>query len=291
MYNKSFNNKSFNNKFFNNIFIVFIIFIITEKSFAKETLILKYDNIIVNLQGNFIQGGLVKGNIFPNKVIKFENKILLKDTNGKFVFGFGRDYKEDSYLEVKISEKKWLKKSFKIKKQTYNTQYINGLQKKMVTPPKSFYDRIKKENKSIKLIRNLNTEVNFIFQEFILPTKGIVTGVFGSQRILNGKPRRPHYGIDIAASKGTSVIAPIDSIVRMAEKDLYFTGGTIILDHGHGVTSVYSHLSLININVGDKVIKGQKIAEVGSSGRSTGPHLDWRVNWFNQRLDPALLIN
>ena len=284
-------NKSFTNKFFNNIFIIFIIFIITEKSFAKETLILKYDNIIVNLQGNFIQGGLVKGNIFPNKVIKFENKILLKDTNGKFVFGFGRDYKEDSYLQVKISEKKWLKKSFKIKKQTYNTQYINGLQKKMVTPPKSFYDRIKKENKSIKLIRNLNTEVNFIFQEFILPTKGIVTGVFGSQRILNGKPRRPHYGIDIAASKGTSVIAPIDSIVRMAEKDLYFTGGTIILDHGHGVTSVYSHLSLININVGDKVIKGQKIAEVGSSGRSTGPHLDWRVNWFNQRLDPALLIN
>jgi murein DD-endopeptidase MepM/ murein hydrolase activator NlpD len=284
-------NKFFTNKFFNNIFIIFIIFIITEKSFAKETLILKYDNIIVNLQGNFIQGGLVKGNIFPNKVIKFENKILLKDTNGKFVFGFGRDYKEDSYLEVKISEKKWLKKSFKIKKQTYNTQYINGLQKKMVTPPKSFYDRIKKENKSIKLIRNLNTEVNFIFQEFILPTKGIVTGVFGSQRILNGKPRRPHYGIDIAASKGTSVIAPIDSIVRMAEKDLYFTGGTIILDHGHGVTSVYSHLSLININVGDKVIKGQKIAEVGSSGRSTGPHLDWRVNWFNQRLDPALLIN
>lgn len=284
-------NKSFINKFFNNIFIIFIIFIITEKGFAKETLILKFDNIIVNLQGNFIQGGLVKGKIFPNKVIKFENKILLKDTNGKFVFGFGRDYKENSYLEVKISEKKWLKKSFKIKKQTYNTQYINGLQKKMVTPPKSFYDRIKKENKSIKLIRNLNTEVNFIFQEFILPTKGIVTGVFGSQRILNGKPRRPHYGIDIAASKGTSVIAPIDSIVRMAEKDLYFTGGTIILDHGHGVTSVYSHLSLININVGDKVIKGQKIAEVGSSGRSTGPHLDWRVNWFNQRLDPALLIN
>ena len=283
--------KSLINKFFNNIFIIFIIFIITEKGFAKETLILKFDNIIVNLQGNFIQGGLVKGKIFPNKVIKFENKILLKDTNGKFVFGFGRDYKENSYLEVKISEKKWLKKSFKIKKQTYNTQYINGLQKKMVTPPKSFYDRIKKENKSIKLIRNLNTEVNFIFQEFILPTKGIVTGVFGSQRILNGKPRRPHYGIDIAASKGTSVIAPIDSIVRMAEKDLYFTGGTIILDHGHGVTSVYSHLSLININVGDKVIKGQKIAEVGSSGRSTGPHLDWRVNWFNQRLDPALLIN
>ena len=284
-------NKSFTNKFFNNIFIIFIIFIITEKSFAKETLILKYDNIIVNLQGNFIQGGLVKGNIFPNKVIKFENKILLKDTNGKFVFGFGRDYKEDSYLEVKISEKKWLKKSFKIKKQTYNTQYINGLQKKMVTPPKSFYDRINRENKSIKLIRNLNSDINYVFQEFIWPNKGIISGVFGSQRILNGKPRRPHYGVDIAAKNGSPVLSPTDSIVRMAENDLYFTGGTIMLDHGHGVISVYSHLSKIKVNVGDKVLKGQKIAEVGSTGRSTGPHLDWRINWFNQRLDPALLIN
>jgi murein DD-endopeptidase MepM/ murein hydrolase activator NlpD len=275
------------------ILFLFLLIIFTNinKSFSKETLNLDFETIQVTLKGNFIQGGLVKGNIFPNKVIKFEDKILLKDTNGNFVFGFGRDYKENSYLEVKISEKKWLKRSFKIKNKTYNTQIINGLQKKMVTPPKSFYDRIKKENKSIKLIRNLNTEVNFIFQEFVLPITGIVTGVFGSQRILNGKPRRPHYGIDIAAPKGTPVIAPIDSIVRMAKKDLYFTGGTIILDHGHGVTSVYSHLSLININVGDKVIKGQKIAEVGSSGRSTGPHLDWRVNWFNQRLDPALLIN
>ena len=122
------------------------------------------------------------------------------------------------------------------------------------------------------------------------PAKGIISGVFGSQRILNGKPKRPHYGIDIAAKKGTSVIAPIEAIVRMAEKDLYYTGGTIMLDHGHGVTSVYSHLSLINVNVGDKVKKGQKIGEIGSTGRSTGPHLDWRINWFLERLDPALLV-
>ena len=275
------------------VLIVFVsfFFIKINESFAGEKLTLNFEQITVNLQGNFIQGGLVKGRIIPNKEIKFENRILRKDSNGNFVIGFGRDYKKNAYFELKIDDKKWLKKSFKIKKRTYNTQIINGLQKKMVTPPKSFYDRINRENKSIKLIRNLNSEIDYVFQEFIWPNKGIISGVFGSQRILNGKARRPHYGVDIAAKKGSPVLSPTDSIVRMAENNLYFTGGTIMLDHGHGVISVYSHLSKIKVKVGDKVIKGQKIAEVGSTGRSTGPHLDWRVNWFNQRLDPALLIN
>ena len=162
--------------------------------------------------------------------------------------------------------------------------------KKMVTPPQSFWDRIKKENKVIKEVRSLDSNVDFIFQKFTWPTQGIISGVFGSQRILNGKPKRPHYGIDIAAKQGTKVVAPTDSIVRMAEKNLYYTGGTIMLDHGHGVTSVYSHLSSIDVIVGEKVSKNQKIGEVGSTGRSTGPHLDWRVNWFDQRLDPLLLL-
>ena len=160
----------------------------------------------------------------------------------------------------------------------------------MVTPPKSFWDRIKKENKIIKEVRSLNSNVDFVFQKFTWPAQGIISGVFGSQRILNDKPKRPHYGIDIAAKKGATVVAPTESIVRMAEKDLYYTGGTIMLDHGHGLTSVYSHLSSINVKVGDKILKNQKIGEVGSTGRSTGPHLDWRVNWFDQRLDPLLLL-
>ena len=275
------------------VLIIFacILFIKTNPSSAEKKLTLNFEQITVNLQGNFIQGGLVKGKIFSDKEIKFENRILRKDINGNFVIGFGRDYKENAYFELNIHDKKWLKKSFKITKRKYNTQIINGLQKKMVTPPKSFYDRINRENKSIKLIRNLNSDINYVFQEFIWPNKGIISGVFGSQRILNGKPRRPHYGVDIAAKNGSPVLSPTDSIVRMAENNLYFTGGTIMLDHGHGVISVYSHLSKIKVNVGDKILKGQKIAEVGSTGRSTGPHLDWRINWFNQRLDPALLIN
>ena len=147
------------------------------------------------------------------------------------------------------------------------------------------------KNKSIKYIRGIDSNIDFIFQKFNWPVKGVVSGVFGSQRILNGIPKRPHYGVDIAALKGSPVLAPIKSIVRMAEEDLYYTGGTIMLDHGHGVTSVYSHLSAINVKVGDTVSRGQKMGEVGSTGRSTGPHLDWRVNWFYERLDPALLVD
>ena len=269
--------------------LFFLIFFKINPCIAKETLTLDYNNIKVFLEGNFIQGGLVKGKIDNNVSVRFKERLLRKTSKGFFVIGFGRDHPKIANLSIKINQN-WISKTFNIKKRVYKTQIINGLEKKMVTPPKSFYDRIIRENKAIKNIRNLDSDIDFIFEEFNWPAKGIISGVFGSQRILNGKPKRPHYGIDIAAKKGTSVLAPIESIVRMAEKDLYYTGGTIMLDHGHGVTSVYSHLSLINVNVGDKVKKGQKIGEIGSTGRSTGPHLDWRINWFLQRLDPALLV-
>jgi hypothetical protein len=274
----------------NLIKVLFILFIFKlNPCVAKETITLDYNNTKVFLEGDFIQGGLVKGKTDNNKSVKFKKRLLRKTSKGFFVIGFGRDHPQIANLSLKINQK-WITKNINIEKRVYKTQVINGLEKKMVTPPKSFYDRIIRENKVIKEIRNLDSDIDFIFQKLNWPAKGIISGVFGSQRILNGKPKRPHYGIDIAAKKGTSVIAPIESIVRMAEKDLYYTGGTIMLDHGHGVTSVYSHLSLINVNVGDKVKKGQKIGEIGSTGRSTGPHLDWRINWFLERLDPALLV-
>jgi hypothetical protein len=274
----------------NLIKVLFILFIFKiNPCLAKETLTLDYNNTKVFLEGDFIQGGLVKGKTDNNISLKFKKRLLRKTPKGLFVIGFGRDHPQTANLSLKINQK-WITKNIIIEKRVYKTQIISGLEKKMVTPPKSFYDRIIRENKVIKEIRNLDSDIDFIFQKLNWPAKGIISGVFGSQRILNGKPKRPHYGIDIAAKKGTSVIAPIESIVRMAEKDLYYTGGTIMLDHGHGVTSVYSHLSLINVNVGDKVKKGQKIGEIGSTGRSTGPHLDWRINWFLERLDPALLV-
>ena len=258
-------------------------------SLAKESLSLTFSDIDVVLTGNFIQGGLAIGKINSNVPVNFKKRELRKSKDGLFVIGFGRDHPQNANLTLKINNQ-LITKSFKINRRVYKTQKINGLQKKMVTPPQSFWDRIKRENKVIKEVRSLDSNVDFIFQKFNWPAQGIISGVFGSQRILNGKPKRPHYGIDIAAKKGTKVVAPTDSIVRMAEKNLYYTGGTIMLDHGHGVTSVYSHLSSIDVKVGEKVSKNQKIGEVGSTGRSTGPHLDWRVNWFDQRLDPLLLL-
>ena len=257
--------------------------------FATNNLIININDTKIILEGNFVQGGLVIGKVNKDLDVKFKEKVLRKTSDGSFVIGFGRDHPKEANLYFFINQN-WILKKLDIKQRKYKTQVINGLEKKMVTPPKSFWDRIKKENKVIKEVRSLDSDVDFIFQKFDWPTKGIISGVFGSQRILNGKPRRPHYGVDIAAPEGTDILAPTEAIVRMAEKDLYYTGGTVMLDHGHGVTSVYSHLSSINVKVGDKINKDQKIGEVGSTGRSTGPHLDWRINWFSERLDPALFI-
>ena len=269
--------------------ILIFLLLKTYPSFATNNLIININDIKIILEGDFVQGGLVKGKINKDLDIKFKEKVLRKTSDGSFVIGFGRDHPKEANLYFFVNEN-WVLKKVDIKQRKYKTQVINGLEKKMVTPPKSFWERIKKENKVIKEIRSLDSNVDFIFQKFDWPTKGLISGVFGSQRILNGKPKRPHYGVDIAAPEGTDIRAPTEAIVRMAEKDLYYTGGTIMLDHGHGVTSVYSHLSSINVTVGDKINKDQKIGEVGSTGRSTGPHLDWRINWFSERLDPALFI-
>ena len=124
-----------------------------------------------------------------------------------------------------------------------------------------------------------------------MPVEGIISGVYGSQRILNGKPKWPHYGIDIAAKQGTMIKSSASGTVTMAEDDLYYTGGTIIMDHGHGISTIYSHLESVMVSVGDKINQGDIIGTVGSTGRSTGPHLDFRVNWFQTRLDPMSLLN
>ena len=275
---------------FNYIKLMLIFLLLkTSPCFATNNLIININDTKIILEGNFVQGGLVKGKTNKDLDVKFKEKVLRKTLDGSFVIGFGRDHPKEANLYFFINQN-WILKKLDIKQRKYKTQVINGLEKKMVTPPKSFWDRIKKENKVIKEVRSLDSDVDFIFQKFDWPTKGIISGVFGSQRILNGKPKRPHYGVDIAAPEGTDILAPTEAIVRMAEKDLYYTGGTVMLDHGHGVTSVYSHLSSINVKVGDKINKDQKIGEVGSTGRSTGPHLDWRINWFSERLDPALFI-
>ena len=180
----------------------------------------------------------------------------------------------------------------KVQKRKYNIQRIDGLEEKKVTPPEEVYERIKKENILIAKAREINSDLDFFKNKFILPVdNAIITGVYGSQRILNGKPRWPHYGIDFAQELGTPIKAMADGVVTLAEKDLYFTGATLIFDHGHGISTLYMHLDQIFVELGDIVKQGDIIGTVGSSGRSTGPHLDVRLNWFGTRLDPATVLD
>jgi murein DD-endopeptidase MepM/ murein hydrolase activator NlpD len=244
----------------------------------------------IEFKGKFLQGHYIIGITDPSAEIIIDKKKIKVSEDGYFVFGIDRDRKFDLII-TKIKDKKKEKITKKVLKRKYNIQRIDGLEESKVTPPESVYKRIKEENNRIGEARAINSDLPFFKKKFIMPVKGIISGVYGSQRILNGKPRWPHYGIDIAAKKGTKIKSSGTGIVTMAEPDLYYTGGTVIMDHGHGISTIYSHLETLKVTVGDQVLQGSVIGTVGSTGRSTGPHLDFRVNWFQTRLDPMSVLN
>ena len=244
----------------------------------------------VEFKGKFLQGHFIIGITDPSAKIIIDKKSVKVSEEGYFVFGIDRDRKFDLTI-TKIKDGKKEKIIKKIFKRKYNIQRIDGLEESKVTPPESVYKRIKEENNKIGEARAINSDLSFFKNQFIMPVEGIISGVYGSQRILNGKPKWPHYGIDIAAKKGTLIKSSGSGVVTMAEDDLYYTGGTIIMDHGHGISTIYSHLETVMVSIGDKINKGDIIGTVGSTGRSTGPHLDFRVNWFQTRLDPMSVLN
>ncbi len=248
------------------------------------------NSFAIEFNGKFIQGHFIIGKTEPNSKIIIGKKEVKVSKDGYFVFGIDRDRKFDVVI-TKIKEEKKEKIIKKVFKRKYKIQRIDGLPENKVTPPEEVYKRIKDENYRIGEARAINTNLIFFKNKFIMPINGIVTGVYGSQRILNGKPRWPHYGIDIAAKQGTKIKASGSGIITMAEDDLYYTGGTIIMDHGHGISTIYSHLEKVMVKVGDKINQGDIIGTVGSTGRSTGPHLDFRINWFQTRLDPMTVLN
>ena len=244
----------------------------------------------IEFQGKFLQGHFILGLTDPNAKILVGKKEVKVSKNGEFVFGIDRDQKYDLTFTKIVNGKKIIITK-KVLKRKYNIQRIDGLEESKVTPPEYVYKRIKKENNAIGEARAINSNLQFFKEKFIMPVEGIISGVYGSQRILNGKPRWPHYGIDIAAKQGTMIKSSGSGTVTMAEDDLYYTGGTVIIDHGHGISTIYSHLENVLVLVGDNINQGGIIGTVGSTGRSTGPHLDFRVNWFQTRLDPMSILN
>ena len=256
------------------LIILFFIFF-TTSSFA------------VTFEGKFIQGSFILGKTSPGSEVFIDKKKVKVTKDGYFVFGLSRDRKND--VVKKIKKKKIVKKVFK---REYKIQRIDGLEEKKVTPPEEVYERIKRENKWIGEARSVNSDLVFFKNKFINPLENaIVTGVYGSQRILNGKPKWPHYGIDFAAEEGTEIKAMLDGVVTLAEPDLFYTGGTLIFDHGHGISTLYMHIKTLMVKKGQKVKQGDIIGTVGSTGRSTGAHLDVRLNWFQTRLDPATVLD
>jgi murein DD-endopeptidase MepM/ murein hydrolase activator NlpD len=241
-------------------------------------------------KGKFIQGHFIIGKTDHDSKVFIDKKEIKVSKDGYFAFGLDKDRKYDVAITIKSNGKtKRIVK--KVQKRKYNIQRIDGLDEKKVTPPEEVYERIKKENKLIAEARAIDSDLVFFKDKFIIPVDdAVITGVYGSQRILNGKPKWPHYGLDFAQDEGTQIKAMIGGTVTLAEQNLYYSGGTLIFDHGHGISTLYMHMHEIFVEKGQKVKQGDIIGAVGSTGRATGPHLDIRLNWFGTRLDPATAL-
>lgn len=242
------------------------------------------------LRGQWQQGGIVFGKVASGFAVQVSDRRVRTTETGDFVFGIAADAPPEFTLELIHPQGQRERFSYPVKQRAYKVQHVNGVEQKHVTPPAELTARIQREAGLTREARLLDDPRADFLQDFIWPLSGPITGVYGSRRVYNGTPRSPHFGLDIAAPTGTPVVAPAGGIVTLAEDDLFYSGGTLILDHGHGLSSTFIHLSKILVAVGDRVEQGQAIAEVGATGRVTGPHLDWRMNWFNVRLDPALLM-
>ncbi|WP_281648397.1 M23 family metallopeptidase [Parendozoicomonas sp. Alg238-R29] len=237
-----------------------------------------------------MQGSLYLGKTAPGHKVFYKEQLVMQTAEGDFVIGFGRDAElEQSYI-VETPNGQRTTYVLQLAPRDYKIQHIEGVAGKYVTPPESRLLRIKNDNRQIAEARANRTPRNDFLDGFLQPVDGPITGVYGSQRYFNGKPRRPHYGLDYAAPVGTPVLSPAAGKVVLAHTDMYFSGGTLIVDHGMGITSSFLHLSKLLVKRGDIVQQGQPVAEVGATGRVTGAHLDWRINWGSVRLDPELIM-
>jgi len=244
----------------------------------------------IKLTGELTQGSLIRGEVVPGSRVWLNETPLRVTPNGHFVFGIGRDGELSHTLRVETPAGQVRTQQVSLRKRDYRIQRIEGVEQKHVTPPAEQLERIRQESALTRQARARDIERLDFLEEFIWPTTGRISGVYGSQRIFNGEPRQPHYGVDVAAPTGTPVVAPASGVVTLVHPDMFFSGGTLILDHGYGVSSTFIHLSEVLVQEGAEVKQGDLIARVGATGRATGPHLHWSMNWFNTRLDPATLV-
>jgi murein DD-endopeptidase MepM/ murein hydrolase activator NlpD len=244
----------------------------------------------LHIEGQLIQGGVVRGQVAPGSAVWLDGQTLRVSTDGWFVFGFGRDAAGRAELVVRPPGGRAERRALEVAQRRYKVERVNGLARREVTPGKEDLARIEVEAQLIGAAQRRDSDGLGFTQKVALPVVGRISGVYGSQRILNGVPRAPHYGVDVAAPEGAPVRAPADGLVTFAHPDLLLTGGTLVIDHGHGLSSTFIHLSRIDVELGEEVRQGEPVGAVGATGRATGPHLHWGMNWFDVRLDPQLLV-
>ena len=244
----------------------------------------------LTIDGDPIQGALLIGRTEPGSTVNFDGTPVRVSNDGVFLLGFGRDAPATARLDVTFPDGSHTRRNFQVARRSYEIQRIDGLPPKKVSPSEEDMVRIRTDIALVKKARARDDPREDFLGGFEWPAKGRISGVYGSQRILNGQPRRPHFGVDIAAPVGTIVRAPAAGVVTLSHEDMFFSGGTLIVDHGHGLSSSFLHLNAVLVKEGDRVRQGDRIAEVGATGRVTGAHLDWRMNLHGNRLDPQLLV-
>ena len=244
----------------------------------------------MELSGVLSQGALVMGQTMPGVKVYLSGAPIKVTPTGHFVIGFGRDDAAAQILEWQLDGQPRVRRELTLAQRSYDIQRVEGVPQETVTPDPSMLARIEAEARLVNQARaNVFVHEHFL-QQFIPPMEARISGVYGSQRFYNGTPKRPHFGVDYAAPVGTPVYAPANGVVTLVHADMYFSGGTLIVDHGYGVSSTFMHLSKVLVKEGDHIKQGDEIAKVGKSGRASGPHLDWRMNWFDVRIDPQLVL-
>lgn len=236
------------------------------------------------------QGAMVIGRTASGNRVKLEGRALRVSADGVFVFAIARDAVKAAALEIIWFDDVTEWTHVDVTPRDWPIEKINGVPPATVNPPPEIAARIAREQSLVAAVRTRDDAREDFAQSFIWPVQGRISGRFGNQRVYNGTPKTPHSGMDIAAANGTPVKAPAAGIVTFASMSLYLTGGTVVIDHGAGVSSNFLHLSRIDVKVGDRVKQGQVFAAVGATGRATGPHLHWGMNWFDTRIDPLLVL-
>ena len=243
-----------------------------------------------NFKGSLVQGGLVVATLDPGSKVYLQGKSVAVAANGQFSLGFDRDAPAKLNVKIEAPSGQSAVYVLDIARRDYAIQRIEGIAKKIMSPSEVDLTRIRAEARGVRKARSQLIERMDFAGSFQWPLTGPITGVYGSQRVYNGEPKRPHYGVDVAAPTGTPLTTPAPGVVTLAHKNMFYSGGTIIIDHGYGLSSTLMHLSEVLVKVGDELNPGDIIAKVGATGRATGPHLDWRMNWNQSRIDPQLLV-